>query len=637
MHVVNFTNHEKCEKLGKGIYGKVYTVKDNQTGRVYAAKFVHPLPQFRNAEDFKIEVSILASVFHSSLAPLYGFSPANRENKQPPSIIAQYYKNGTLEDLIRKESQGKAPGWWNMTSKTIFLYGIITAIYSLHSKHIVHGDLKPSNIYISDKNEPIIGDYGLFHFVQQNQDNYNGYMAPELLSDTPVNPTEMTDSYSLGMIIFVMFGGKLPEGKHIKQFLTAMRPDAPKSMPLFFCHIMTKCWDQNPSRRLTFDQMIELFYGDLQIDNLNKTELSDYQKRNSPVIHAQFQTQILLKNVKMNSKSLNDILEIVEQQGQMIDQQKILIAELTEQNETLTQSIEIKLAAQAEEVDKIIASKEEEYDQKIRELEERMDAKLSDIPQSSFAQSPTQNTQSDNSGQVETIHKMLKEFSEKTAQQINDCYASFEDKLRNFAIIQMTGSSPKPNRPPPKLEYSSDEENSDKDQINNIKDQQSDEFSDKEEETKRSDQSDEYFKRPSNSDASPKQNLPRPVKAARATERVMSITSSDSDDPSPKPKRKNQSYSDDEQPVLPHSDEYGTSEGELKKVLNSSSSEPPKNISKIKRGSDSDGSDEKQLNLSKFASAGDLEKNSSSDEPNINNSRSRRSKINNKDEGDYSD
>lgn len=127
-------------------------------------------------------------------------------NKQfPASILFEFCPNN-LEQAIAKKLLSKV--------QTVYsIYQISEIMNYLHSRKIIHGNLNPSNIYISDDFTIKIFDFGIARTItNQNKSNQNKsqeFIAPEILKGEQFD--ESADIYSFGVIsYFILSGGNLP-------------------------------------------------------------------------------------------------------------------------------------------------------------------------------------------------------------------------------------------------------------------------------------------------------------------------------------------------------------------------------------------------------------------------------------------
>ncbi|RUS85924.1 hypothetical protein EGW08_006327, partial [Elysia chlorotica] len=92
---------------------------------------------------------------------------------------------------------------------------VADAVHYLHSKNIVHGDIKPANILLSGEDQAVLSDFGLSKCVPNQRVeifmNYGtrGFMAPEIFGDSRVNPFKV-DMYALGVTLWSMALKKRP-------------------------------------------------------------------------------------------------------------------------------------------------------------------------------------------------------------------------------------------------------------------------------------------------------------------------------------------------------------------------------------------------------------------------------------------
>jgi len=195
-------------KLGEGGMGAVYRALDQNTGQIVAVKFALRSSVLR----FKREYGELVNIQHPNIIKVYGFN----EQFQPPYIVMEYLQGETLSKYLKHFPAKRPP----LHVAIPLLLQITEALIYLHNQGLIHRDLKPDNLMISDEHQRLnlkVMDFGLVRPVDASRPltrqgsfiGTPGYAAPEQFADTS-SVTRLADLYSLGVIMYEIVGGQRP-------------------------------------------------------------------------------------------------------------------------------------------------------------------------------------------------------------------------------------------------------------------------------------------------------------------------------------------------------------------------------------------------------------------------------------------
>ncbi|XP_077218301.1 uncharacterized protein LOC143852667 isoform X2 [Tasmannia lanceolata] len=197
------------DKLGEGGFGAVFkgTLPD---GRLVAVKFLNS-ESHQGEIEFNHEVETLRRTDHVNIVSLLGF--CSEDSKR--ALIYEFMPGGSLDRFIfGMEPRGARPLGWETLHK--IAVGIARGLEYLHygcSMHILHLDVKPSNILLDQDFCPKISDFGLAElwpieesYVVDHLCGTYGYMAPEYVGQGRVS--DKTDVYGYGMTLLQMVGGR---------------------------------------------------------------------------------------------------------------------------------------------------------------------------------------------------------------------------------------------------------------------------------------------------------------------------------------------------------------------------------------------------------------------------------------------
>ncbi|NLJ78571.1 MAG: Stk1 family PASTA domain-containing Ser/Thr kinase [Tissierellia bacterium] len=199
------------EKIGEGGMAFVYKARCKLLNRYVAIKILRD--EFVDDDEFvgkfRRESQAAASLSHPNIVNIYDVGVDEREGQKIYYIVMEYIKGETLKDIIRR--QGKLS-----VDKTIdYSIQIAEALGHAHKNHIVHRDIKPHNIMITEDGRAKVTDFGIARAVTSstvtNTSNVIGsvhYFSPEQARGGYTD--EKSDIYSLGIVMYEMITGQVP-------------------------------------------------------------------------------------------------------------------------------------------------------------------------------------------------------------------------------------------------------------------------------------------------------------------------------------------------------------------------------------------------------------------------------------------
>ncbi|KAK7573368.1 hypothetical protein V9T40_010559 [Parthenolecanium corni] len=196
------------EVLGSGQFGIVYGGIDRRTNRAVAIKVIDKLrfPTKQEAQ-LKNEVAILQNLSHPGVVNLERMF----ETDERIFVVMEKLKGDMLEMILSSER-----GRLSERITKFLITQILVALKHLHSKNIVHCDLKPENVLLSsDSDFPQVKlcDFGFARIIGEKSFRRSvvgtpAYLAPEVLRNKGYNRS--LDMWSVGVIIYVSLSGTFP-------------------------------------------------------------------------------------------------------------------------------------------------------------------------------------------------------------------------------------------------------------------------------------------------------------------------------------------------------------------------------------------------------------------------------------------
>ena len=207
---------EILQDIGKSSFGYISKVKSKINKKIYTIKMID-FSNIQNEKERQLskdEREIINKLVSPHIIKCYGYFVEGEKY----FLILEYFNNGNLRKYIDAYKYMKKPipeeELWKL------LFQCMSGLAYIHSNRIIHRNIKPSNLYLTDKKTIKIGDFGLSankknkkkvnkNLIEITEISKNKlekesllFMSPEILNDIPY--TYQTDVYSMGYIFYEM-------------------------------------------------------------------------------------------------------------------------------------------------------------------------------------------------------------------------------------------------------------------------------------------------------------------------------------------------------------------------------------------------------------------------------------------------
>ncbi len=250
-------NYQILEEIGRGGMGVIYRARQRHSRRIVAVKRVlgYHADSRETLARFRREAQAAASLDHPNILPIYEVSESE---DGLPFFSMKFAPGGSLQQVD--------PALRDDPRRCVALVAkIACAVQHAHGKGILHRDLKPGNILLDARGEPLVSDFGLAKWLDTTSDltrtltifGTPGYIAPEQASGPAAQLKPAADVYSLGAILFDLLAGRPPFlGSHALSVIRqAAETTAPKLRSLSKVAdrdletICARCLEREPSAR----------------------------------------------------------------------------------------------------------------------------------------------------------------------------------------------------------------------------------------------------------------------------------------------------------------------------------------------------------------------------------------------------
>ena len=202
-----FGPYTLIRELGRGAVGIVYEGVHRELGRHEAVKVLRSgfTEEGTALDRFRQEAKVLARVRHDHIVEIYGAGQVDGR----PYYAMTLLEGRTLSQIARG---GELPSYPALCRG---LAGVADALHVLHERGVIHRDVKPSNILVTDEGRMVLADFGLARSLEDERMTRTGqalgtplYMSPEQIMARRDEIDGRTDVYGLGASLYEVCAGR---------------------------------------------------------------------------------------------------------------------------------------------------------------------------------------------------------------------------------------------------------------------------------------------------------------------------------------------------------------------------------------------------------------------------------------------
>jgi serine/threonine protein kinase len=283
-HITEIAGYRLTTRLGSGGMGDVYKAYNAALNRTAAIKILH---QKEMGDRFRNEAYIQSSVSHPNIARLYEYLVTG----ETACIIMEFVDGDSLDVYLHRKGKLSSEETENIIKQ------IAAALAYLHSKDILHRDIKPQNFKVQPNGTVTMLDFGIAknkYTPKLTQQGYmvgtTEYMAPEQFRQ---QVEKKSDTWSLGVLAYELVTGHMPFGADnaMAMRLKIEKGDYAKPRVLVpsvsdkLSRLIEKCLQVNTANRLSAADVEVLLNGqNIPVASISKATSQFQQKFNSKTI-----------------------------------------------------------------------------------------------------------------------------------------------------------------------------------------------------------------------------------------------------------------------------------------------------------------------------------------------------------------
>jgi len=244
--------YEILEIIGTGANGSVVRAHDPMIGRLVAIKLLPPeLAKGEARNRFLQEARVVGQLSHPSIITLHDMG--TDESTSTPYLVMEFLNGQSLDRILEK---GAVP----TMRACAWVADAAGALAAAHRKGVIHGDVKPANILITEDGRVKLMDFGMARVVAREQASgpllgTPAYWCPEQIMGKPQDGR--SDLFSLGIVLYELLTRQRPFDADSLQGvcnrILSHQPLPPAhlnaSLPVAFNEVVARCLSKDPNTR----------------------------------------------------------------------------------------------------------------------------------------------------------------------------------------------------------------------------------------------------------------------------------------------------------------------------------------------------------------------------------------------------